>query len=186
MQAVILVATLKRGSEADKKSRTLKLARRLAEELRDKDVTVKLLRLADLDPANDKGPPPWTGVKKRIIDEILAADIVVFGTPIWWNNHSSLMQRVIEYLDDVNDQDLKKNENDIGPLSESSFAGKAFGCLVVGSEDGTQHIVGNLLNFAHWVGFTIPAMASVTKTQTPEEEVEAMVKRAAEALTGQI
>lgn len=62
------------------------------------------------------------------LDPILAADSVVFATPIWWNNHSSLLQRAIEYLDDVNDQDLAAAgvtvNGTIHPTARSSFAAK--------------------------------------------------------------
>jgi multimeric flavodoxin WrbA len=36
---------------------------------------------------------PW------ILEQVLAADIVILATPIWWSNQSSLIQRVIERLE---------------------------------------------------------------------------------------
>ncbi len=38
---------------------------------------------------------------------MLAADIMVFATPIWWGIQSSLIQRVIERLDELNDELLE-------------------------------------------------------------------------------
>ena len=178
MKAVILEGSLKQGDEADE-SRTLALSRRFGRAMQEHGVQVAIVRLAQLDPPLEKGPPPWGRVKQAIVDRVLAADIVVFATPIWWNNHSSLIQRVIEYLDDVNDQDIEqageKTDGRIKFLSRTSFRGKVAGALVVGAEDGTQHVMGNLLNFASWVGFTIPPMAGVTWTTTPDEQVNEMV-----------
>jgi multimeric flavodoxin WrbA len=41
----------------------------------------------------------WPG----ILEKVLASDIVVFATPIWWGGHSSETQRVIERLDEIHD-----------------------------------------------------------------------------------
>src|SRR3989344_8223893 len=41
---------------------------------------------------------------KVIYDAILESDIVLFGTPVRWNNCSSLMQKVIERLNCVENQ----------------------------------------------------------------------------------
>ena len=129
--------------------------------------------------------PPWEGVKQEIIDEVLAADTVIMATPIWWNNHSSLIQRVIEYLDDVNDVDIEKTNSEDGTRAgrESSFAGKLFAVIVVGAEDGAQHVTGNLFNMANWLGFTIPPTAGVTDIGTKPKEVRAMIERTVAELT---
>lgn len=34
----------------------------------------------------------------------MAADIVIFATPVWWGIQSSFIQRVIERLDEVHDE----------------------------------------------------------------------------------
>ena len=33
--------------------------------------------------------------------KVLASDILIIATPIWWSNQSSLIQRVIERLDEL-------------------------------------------------------------------------------------
>jgi len=179
MKAAIFVGTLKKGDDADENSKTLALARRVADRLDEEEVEVRLIRLADMDPPNEKGPPPWGAVKQEIINEAFDADIVMMATPIWWNNHSSLIQRLIEYLDDVNDVDIERTNSKDGTRAgrESSFAGKLFGCIVVGAEDGSQHVAGNLFNAANWLGFMIPPTAGVTDTRTRREEVDAMIER---------
>ena len=92
----------------------------------------------------------WPG----ILEKMLAADIIIFATPIWWGIQSSLIQRVIERLDELNDEFLE--------TGKSRFANKIGGIVITGSEDGAEHIIGNILNFMSWNGFTIPQSPAVT------------------------
>ena len=46
-----------------------------------------------------------------IYNKILEAKILLFATPIWWNNHSSELQRCIERLDEVYDIMLKGEDS---------------------------------------------------------------------------
>ena len=39
-----------------------------------------------------------------ILEKILDSDIIIFATPIWWGIQSSLIQRVIERLDEFHDE----------------------------------------------------------------------------------
>ena len=39
-----------------------------------------------------------------LVTKIKAADIVLFCTPIWWGGRSSLMQRIIERLDALDEE----------------------------------------------------------------------------------
>ena len=39
-----------------------------------------------------------------IVKKIKAADILLFSTPIWWGGRSSLMQRVIERMDALDEE----------------------------------------------------------------------------------
>jgi hypothetical protein len=36
--------------------------------------------------------------------KLLNADIVIFATPIWWGGQSSLVQRMVERLDEIHDE----------------------------------------------------------------------------------
>lgn len=185
LSAVGLLGTLK-ANDRGEKSRTAETLEWLMDRLEKLGVKTQTLRLAAMDMPNEKGMPPWSKAKRAVIDPILAADIVIFATPIWWNNHSSLVQRVVEYLDDVNDYDLERSgkvtDGTIQPVEESSFNNKVAGVVVVGAEDGTQHVTGNLLNLCTWLGFCIPPMSSVTRTTTSNKVVEAMIERAADGL----
>lgn len=74
-------------------------------------------------------------------------DIIVFGTPIWWGSPSSLIQRVIERLDDI---DTYREEY------QQIMLKKIFCTVVTGAEDGGQHCVARLNGWATYLGFTIP------------------------------
>jgi len=84
---------------------------------------------------------------------VLSADILVFGTPTWMGQPSSIAQRVLERLD--------------AELSETDAAGrpilfdKVAIPLIVGNEDGAHHITGILTQALGDVGYTIPAQSSV-------------------------
>ena len=67
-------------------------------------------------------------------EEGFAADIIVFATPIWWGNHSSLMQRAIERLDELH--------NELLDTGKSRLENKVGGIVITGEEDGEQHVTG--------------------------------------------
>jgi multimeric flavodoxin WrbA len=81
----------------------------------------------------------------------MAADIIIFATPVWWDNHSSLIQRAIERLDEIHDEIM-----DIG---KSRLTNKVAGIIVTGDSDSAQHIIGNMTNFFIALGLTIPPLA---------------------------
>jgi multimeric flavodoxin WrbA len=43
----------------------------------------------------------------EIVGKLKAADVVIFATPIWWGGRSSLMQRVIERMDALDEEYIK-------------------------------------------------------------------------------
>lgn len=81
--------------------------------------------------------------------DILAADILIFGTPIWLGQMSSVAKRVLERMDAF--------------LGETDEAGRmpSFGkvavAAIVGNEDGAHAITANLFQALNDVGWTIPA-----------------------------
>jgi len=97
--------------------------------LREYNVQSEIVRLADYNiPAGTKsnmgGGDDWP----RILKKILAADIIVFATPIWWGNQSSLMQRTIERLDELHTELLE--------TGKSRLSNKIGGIVITGEEDG--------------------------------------------------
>jgi len=132
----------------------------------------------------------WPGIYQKILE----ANILLFATPIWWNNHSSELQRCIERLDEVFDI--------INSGKDSPLDGKMGGVIVTGDSDGVEHITGNIANFFSCVGVTVPPYTSLgviweghskdskkTKTQLKKyytknysEDAQAMAESLAKAL----
>jgi len=88
-----------------------------------------------------------------IYEKILQSDILLFATPIWWNSHSSEIQRVIERLDEVYDI--------INQGKDSPLDGKLGGVIITGDSDGVEHVTGNIANFFCSLGLTLPAYSSL-------------------------
>jgi multimeric flavodoxin WrbA len=86
----------------------------------------------------------WPGLVTRI----KAADIVLFCTPIWWGGRSSLMQRVIERLDALDEE--------YSATGRSAIRGKVAGIVITGSEDGALSVMGSIMMVLSWMGFTLP------------------------------
>ncbi|HEX6589232.1 MAG TPA: flavodoxin family protein [Longimicrobiales bacterium] len=151
MNAIILLATLKK----DGLSNTETLAGFLADRMRARGLETTTVKLAErtIPPGtySDMGDgDEWPA----ILEQILAADIVVFASPIWWNNHSSLMQRVIERLDELHDHVMEGKP--------SGLEGKAAGIVVTGDSDGAQTIIANLANFTNGIGLVVPPYSTLT------------------------
>lgn len=89
----------------------------------------------------------------KLRDRVLGADIIVFMTPTWLGQHSSVAQRVLERLD----AELSETDEEGRPtlFDKVALAG------VVGNEDGAHHITGILYQSLSDVGFTIPAQGVV-------------------------
>lgn len=82
------------------------------------------------------------------VTKIKAADIVLFSTPIWWGGRSSLMQRVIERLDALDEE--------YSASGRSAIKGKVAGIVITGSEDGALSVMGSIMMVLSWMGFTLP------------------------------
>jgi multimeric flavodoxin WrbA len=150
MKAIILLATLK----AKGTSNTAVLTDFAVEYFTKENIDCEVVRLAE----HDISPGTYIDVGTNddwpaIYTKILAADIVIFATPIWWNNHSSELQRVIERLDEVFDI--------IEEGKPSPLEGKLGGVIITGDSDGVEHITGNIANFFCSIGVTIPAYSSL-------------------------
>jgi multimeric flavodoxin WrbA len=103
LKAVYPVRTLKPSPEI---SNTYTLSEFLARHLDSHRVENDIVRLIDY---NIK-PGTYTNVDDNsnddwpvILEKILASQIIIFATPVWWGNQSSLIQRIIERLDEIHD-----------------------------------------------------------------------------------
>jgi multimeric flavodoxin WrbA len=150
LTAIALNCTLK--AEGD--SSTDKMIGLIAGELAKHDVRLtETIRMAahDVRPgvSSDEGEgDAWPVIRQKIVD----ADILIFGTPIWLGQMSSIAKRVLERMDAF--------------LSETDDQGRtpAYGKVVllgiVGNEDGAHSITASLLQGLNDVGFTVPAAAA--------------------------
>jgi multimeric flavodoxin WrbA len=145
LNALFLIGTLKSGSDASKNSNAYALSEFLAKHLESSKVQSDFVSLANYNSDDD-----WP----MIFEKILGSDIVIFATPVWWGNQSSLMQRVIERLDEVHDEIMKSGK--------SKMINKVAGIVVTGDSDGAEHIIGNLTNFFNALGFTVPPFGTLT------------------------
>lgn len=150
MKAIILLATLKNKG----RSNTETLVEFLGKELTKQNIEFEIVKLAN----HHIVPGTYTHMEieddwPAIYNKILEAEILLFATPIWWNNHSSELQRCIERLDEVYDIILKGEDS---PLD-----GKIGGVIVTGDSDGVEHITGNIGNFFCSIGVTVPPYTSL-------------------------
>ena len=151
LKVLALNATLKSSTSAEPSS-TEKLLTLILRELGNHDVQTETIRLADHDikpgVTSDEGEgDAWPAIREKIV----AADILLFGTPIWLGQPSSVCKRALERMDAFLD------ETDAQGRMVSY--GKVAAVAVVGNEDGAHHVSAELFQALNDVGFTIPANA---------------------------
>lgn len=89
----------------------------------------------------------WPAIREKI----LAADILVFATPTWMGQHSSIAQRALERLDaELSEKDEEGRMRTLGRVAIAA---------IVGNEDGAHHISGVLYQCLNDVGFTFAGQA---------------------------
>lgn len=152
LTALALNCTLKADPGAD--SSTDRMIALLGDALAAHDVTLReTIRVAahDVRPGvtSDEGDgDAWPEIRAKIV----AADILIFGGPIWMGQISSVAKRVLERLDAF--------------LSETDDAGRmpSYGkvaiAAIVGNEDGAHFSSAQIFQALNDVGFTIPAVAA--------------------------
>lgn len=152
LTAIAINCSLKRSS--GEPSSTDKMIGLLAHELATHDVTLsETIRIADHDVrpgvSSDEGEgDAWPGIRRRILD----ADILIFGTPIWLGQLSSVAKRVLERMDA-----FLGETDDQGRMP--SF-GKLAVAAIVGNEDGAHCVTADLFQALNDVGWTIPSAAA--------------------------
>jgi multimeric flavodoxin WrbA len=87
----------------------------------------------------------------EILEKVMAAQILVIGSPIWLGDKSSVCTQVIERL-----YSASAELNDEG---QYAYYGRAGGCLVTGNEDGAKHCSMNILYSLQHLGYAIPPQA---------------------------
>lgn len=148
MKALALNCTLKRSPE---ESSTQALTAVLLEALGELGVETDSVRVADL--TIEPGvvseavteADEWPALRERIV----AADILIIGTPTWIGQPSSISKRVLERMDAF----ISETKDDGRPLAYDKVAG----VVVVGNEDGAHHCIGEIASALNDIGYTNPA-----------------------------
>ncbi|QKT02693.1 flavodoxin family protein [Ectothiorhodospiraceae bacterium 2226] len=156
LTALFLNCTLKRSGELSHTEALMDVARTVM--ARNK-VAVELLRPVDYTIAPGVYPDmtqhgwprdDWPSIQRKV----LAADILVLGTPIWLGEKSSVCTNVVERLyacsAELNDQ------------GQSIYYGRVGGCVITGNEDGGKHCAMNILYSLQHLGFVVPPQADAS------------------------
>lgn len=151
MKALLITCTLK-PSPADSSSELL--SSQMSSFLTENGVTCESIRAVDhvILPGvqKDMGEgDEWPALREKV----LSSDILVFITPTWLGQHSSVAQRVLERLD----AELSETDAEGRPILFDKVAVAG----VLGNEDGAHHITAVLFQALNDVGFTVPAQGSV-------------------------
>jgi multimeric flavodoxin WrbA len=151
LKALVLNASLKHEPGL---SNTEELSQLVLEEMKKQHskLETKIIRLAD------KNIPAGLSFKEskdddwpEIVEKIKAAEIIIFATPIWWGQRSSLMQRIIERMDALDEEYLANGR--------SALLNKVAGVVITGSEDGAQQTLGSIMEVLTFMNFTLPPEA---------------------------
>ncbi len=153
LRAMVINCTLKRSPERSHTQGLLDIPIAIWEA---NGVTVDQARAVDLDLAPGVQPDmtehgaahdDWPALHERV----MAADILVLGTPIWLGEKSSVCTRVIERL--------YGNSGELNDAGQWAYYGRVGGCIVTGNEDGAKHCAMNVLYSLQHLGFSIPPQA---------------------------
>jgi multimeric flavodoxin WrbA len=149
LTAIALNCSLKGSAE---KSSTDKILDEVLQELAVHGVTGETVRVVDLNVKpgvrSDEGQgDDWPELREKI----LKSDILVFGTPVWLGQPSSVAKRVLERMDAfLGEADSRRRMPPYGKVAVVA---------IVGNEDGAHHCHAEIFQALNDVGFTIPAGA---------------------------
>lgn len=149
MRALIINCTLKPSPGT---SNTEALASVVADELRTLDVDTELVRAVDhrikAGVESDMGEgDEWP----QILEQLLAAEILVIATPTWLGRPASPSQRVLERMDAL----LSETDDEGRPVAYNRVAG----VIATGNEDGAHHVISEISGALADIGYTIPGQA---------------------------
>jgi len=153
LRAIFLNCTLKPSPEPSHTQGLMDVSRAIMER---NGVTVEVLRPVDFDIAFGVYPDMcdhgwdhdvWPG----IFDKVMAADILVIGTPVWLGEKSSVCSQVIERL--------YGNSADLNDRGQYAYYGRVGGCVVTGNEDGAKACARSVLYGLQHLGYVIPPQA---------------------------
>lgn len=153
LRALFVNCTLKRAPEPSSTQALMDVAIGVMEQ---QGVEVDVVRAVDL----DLPPGVEPDMRERgaasdawpaLFERVLAADIIVVGTPIWLGEKSSVCTRLIERLYGTSGQ--------LNEQGQWIYYGRVGGCIVTGNEDGAKHCAMNVLYSLQHLGYAIPPQA---------------------------
>ena len=89
----------------------------------------------------------WPAIQEKV----MAADILVVGTPIWLGEESSVCRVAIERL--------YGNSSILNDAGQYAYYGRTGGCIVTGNEDGVKQCAMTVLYALQHLGYSIPPQA---------------------------
>lgn len=137
-------------------SHTATLMQRAARVMTDAGASVDLIHALDhriefgmAPDMTEEGRPAddWPALHERI----MAADILVLGTPIWLGAKSSVATLVIERL--------YASSGETNDKGQYLYYGKTAGCIVTGNEDGVKACSRDVLYALQHIGYMSPPQA---------------------------
>ena len=153
LNAVFLNCSLTRSSETSHTQRLMDVSEAIMTANGIKTVT---LRVVDFDVAPGVYPDmtqhgwdhdDWPEIQRQV----LAADILVLGAPIWLGDKSSVCTRVIERL--------YGHSGELNAAGQYAYYGRVGGCIITGNEDGIKHCAMNILYSLQHLGYLVPPQA---------------------------
>lgn len=153
LTAMFINTTLKTSPEVSNTQGLMDLS---AEIMSRQGVAIDHLRAVD----HDLAPGVWPDMTEHgqdsdewpaIFERVMAADILVLGTPIWLGEKSSVCTRVIERL--------YGNSGQLNDDGQYAYYGRVGGCIVTGNEDGIKHCSMSVLYSLQHLGYAIPPQA---------------------------
>ncbi len=153
LKAIFVNCTLKKSPQKSHTGELFKLTKTIMEK---EQVSVEEIRFIDHEIATGIYPDMTeNGWEKdewpQLFKKIIAADILIVGTPIWLGEKSSEAQKLIERL-----YAMSAKTNDKG---QYIYYGKVGGCIITGNEDGVKHCAMGILYALQHVGYSIPPQA---------------------------
>lgn len=153
LSAVFINTSLKRSSETSHTQALMDVAIAIMEA---QGVKTTVVRAADLDIPPGVQPDMthhgWNSDDwPEVQDQVMSANILVIGTPIWLGDKSSICTRVIERL--------YGNSGKLNDCGQWAYYGRVGGCIVTGNEDGIKHCAMNILYSLQHLGYVIPPQA---------------------------
>ena len=153
LSALYINCTLKRSPDSSNTQGLMDLSIGVMEK---NGVSVDSIRAIDHDIAtgvwDDMTEHGWENdAWPEILPKVMAADILVIGTPIWLGEKSSVCTKIIERL--------YGHSSVLNEAGQYAYYGRVGGCLVTGNEDGIKHCAMNVLYSLQHLGYSIPPQA---------------------------